>query len=104
MNAKTLTALKGAIVHWKRMRDNPFCGERPSASECPLCVLFGARTRCKGCPVMKYTGLAECLRTPYHEAERAFRGVMRTGLLEGWRAAAQEEIDFLENLLPKEKP
>lgn len=49
MDAKTVTALKQSIAHWKRMRAyaRGFKTETPSAEYCALCKLFD----CSECPL-----------------------------------------------------
>lgn len=106
MNPETLTALKESIAHWKRMRDNPDCGETPGWTDCAFCSLFAhgpeKKKWCEDCPIREATDLPACGGTPYCKAESAFRRLQDgVGTLQDWQEAAQAEIDFLEGLLPK---
>ena len=103
MDAKTLTALKESIEHWRRMEDgSQKRRESPSAEQCALCNIFNApRTpQCIGCPVMEQTGLSLCNETPFIDAYEAF---LKTGISPTFRAAAKKEREFLESLLPCQK-
>lgn len=101
MDKMTLTALKDSIKHWQsNVRRKPE-NAKMGASNCALCSLFNTARRkpeniCRGCPVMKATGLRHCGGTPYSGAvdARRFAGAGQ------WRVAAQAELDFLRSLLP----
>ncbi len=103
MNAKTLKALKASIEHWRRLRDNRFCGEYAGQDDCPLCQLFAAgfaKHRCRGCPIDDKTK-RNCRNSPYTKAHSAFHNDALSET--AWRKTAQAEIDFLKSLLPKRK-
>lgn len=116
MKPETLAALLESIAHWKRMRDNPHCGDQPSGKQCALCRRFinhgallcsvdsGPTEPRELCPVAKRTERHMCMGTPYHHAAYMFSEYIKYQAvsLKTWRAAAQEEINFLENLLPQE--
>ncbi len=51
MEAKTLTALKASIEHWRRMETGTTANdEEPYGQDCALCQLF-VELNCEGCPV-----------------------------------------------------
>ena len=100
MNPTTLSALKESIEKWKRNADG--ISTDISSSGCPLCKLF-LPSACVGCPVTLRTGFHLCTGTPYIAAYRALSstGLMpRSVRLEQFKVAAQEEVEFLESLLP----
>lgn len=106
MDSKTLEALKGSIEKWKGILVGEI--EDEGISNCPLCRLHH-KNRCRGCPVSEKTGKDNCTGTPYdiwvfHQFRREDWGNQQA-----WKATdkrskvlAQREIDFLEDLLPKE--
>lgn len=100
MTKETLEALDASIDHWKRMRKDRRCGERPVGTDCALCRLFNhfavKPTRCRGCPVYESTGYTLCFGTPYVDADIMFH----TGTDEEFYKAATAEIEFLESLRP----
>jgi len=102
MNAKTLSALKSSIAKWRlwaagKMRRD----ETPGAGSCPLCGLF-IKKMCLGCPVRERTGLPACEETPYCVAYHLW--VMTPRPSQEFKSAAAKEVEFLESLLPKDKP
>lgn len=106
--AQTLEALEDSIAHWKRMQqatDMYITGtaeriESPGSLCCSLCALFHARTgSCHGCPVREHTGLGGCKDTPHEKAHDVWYNLGDAHWVEEWRAAAQNEIDFLEEVL-----
>lgn len=110
MNPETKEALQKSIEHWKRMRDNPSEDEVPGPETCALCQKF-IGSGCKGCPVAEQVINTNCKHTPYAIGERAFWYYLNDDFapapkersLQKWKEAAQDEIDFLESLLPNEK-
>jgi hypothetical protein len=108
MDATTAKALEDSIAHWKRMRDDPFCGEKPFDGDCPLCALFYFESpqhpHCEGCPV----GHTGCVLTPYtyardiwaamRDRKEIYGGPLDPDQLAQWRHAASAEIEFLESL------
>jgi hypothetical protein len=117
MNPETLEALKLSIAHWERLANRKRQpNESVSVGDCALCGLFNLhRTmidppqmeRCNGCPVFAHTGEQFCKGTPFILAEQISEQVdkydepMDTG---SFQFAAQDEVDFLKSLLPKENP
>ena len=102
MTSKVLRALKASIAHWKRMRDDPECGDTPSGLECPLCNLFDGPL-CGRCPVKRRTGFTGCHGTPWMYANAAFDHRHDSRYCLDWTNAATAEIKFLESLLPPVK-
>lgn len=102
MNAATLDALRASIAHWERLA----AGDRKEgikSDDCALCALF-AKHCCQSCPVAQATGRRYCYGSPYHKA--ACHYVKRDDSPKAWGkwiAAAKAELDFLKNLLPKNK-
>ena len=99
MDAKTLTALKESIEHWRRLADGTNRkGEETGPRSCALCMAFAVGrdsiNKCDGCPVSVKTGMKDCRNTPYYAAEAVFGAPT-------FRAAARKELEFLESLLPK---
>lgn len=101
MDAETEKALRDSIAHWKRMRDEPNCKEKPHADHCALCVRFAASGSCQACPVCEAGGGCLCNASPYPNAKIAWN--YRNTNPDAWHKAATAEIDFLTSLLPKEK-
>lgn len=111
MNKKTLTALKASIQHW---RENEAAESSDDVSvwgdDCALCDLFvRPHDSCKGCPVAKRTGKAQCDGSPWGAARDEFKkwrwvaqdSPRATEARDAFRAAARAEREFLESLLPE---
>jgi hypothetical protein len=102
MDAETAKALEDSIAHWKRMREDPECGEKPYGSDCALCAKFRPE-RCEGCPVDD-EGDGMCNGTPWDEASWAWHittldpGPIDPVSMVEWHEAADAEIAFLEGL------
>ena len=102
MNAQQTKALRESIAHWIRMREDPDCGERPSGDDCACCAVFGEDfdafaedfDECSGCPIYEFTSKRFCCGTPYYKAMDLFYITD-----EGFKNAAQAEIDFLNKVL-----
>lgn len=105
MSEGTLTALKGSIEKWEDVRDRKIADKGPT--NCPLCQLFFANPGCFGCPVAAASGDSCCDQTPYEEwgVHQAHHDehVQRV-YCEECEEHAQNEVDFLKSLLPKEDP
>lgn len=102
MNAATLDALRASIAHWERLAGGAR-NETIGPQGCALCRLFYYE-RCDGCPVREATRRTLCCASPYEMAEDCF--FRRDNSAEAWArwiAAAKAELDFLKNLLPKNK-
>jgi hypothetical protein len=107
MTVLALQALQASILHWERMlaqkraNDN----ERPGSAHCALCQHFNRHQICTGCPVFERTGHPGCVDTPYFRANCAWACWFSDmpSSVKAWRAACQEEIDFLKSLLPVDK-
>lgn len=93
-----------SIQHWtrlatgKRRKD-----ENIFTSDCPLCRVYYNRSlqSCKGCPIAKKTGLTGCNGTPWRGANMA---AVHCGLdTSTFKAAANEMLQFLKDLLPKKR-
>lgn len=115
-----MTTKQQCVEHWKRLKDapTPFGDEQPVASQCAFCRANWED--CSQCPIMETTGFANCLGTPYRDANQAWHdwrrvledagealqtgqrvkplGVEAAVLQAAWKRAAQAMIDFLENL------
>lgn len=97
MDEKILASLKESISQWERAHKGilqPIKDDR-----CPLRLGF----RCKeGCPVYLRTGLPYCLKTPYwwYMAWLSRMSTDRNYEEIRW-SLAQDEVDFLKSLLPK---
>lgn len=111
MSKRNVELLQQSIEHWKRMRDDPDCGERPGPWDCPLCNEYrGFMSECKDCPVRLATGWFCCQKTPYRKASLRFidwtrrphRRATDDLMLAAWRKAADVEIRFLTKLLKAE--
>lgn len=99
MKPKTLKALKGSILKWKKIAQGDRFGFDLGALNCPLCKLF-LDEGCVGCPVMEATGRDSCDGSPYrtHWGKLGYpkRAIERDEII-----AATRELVFLESLLPK---
>jgi hypothetical protein len=98
MTAEVAEALEASIAKWKRNSRvrNP---DRflIQAEDCPLCALFYMND-CTGCPVAMKTGRAVCEGTPYYDAVKAWDVYWYDDNGKAARAAAREEVAFLESL------
>ena len=104
MDAKTREALEASIQHW---RDNVSADrvEDSSTGEeaCALCKAFADDDDCQGCPVAEATGRPNCSGSPYYNAYEArcvWNTVNTPVNRDAFRAAAQEELNFLISLRP----
>lgn len=98
---KVSRAKRKACEHWKRMNQDPFCGEKPTSEYCPLCELFSDKG-CKDCPVAEKVHAVECKNTPYAEAMKVWFELVANPtpeLLARWTELSQAEIDLLESLI-----
>ena len=104
MTPQALTALKLSIAHWRRMAEgNRNKGDKPTGSQCALCIEFRKYSSCDGCPVQIHAGTHMCNCTPYYSAHIAY--IDYGPKSPEFKAAARKELEFLESLLPKgEKP
>lgn len=106
MTKKTLKALKGSIVKWKKIVAGK--GLDLLTYNCPLCKLFYSNKHCSACPVVDEVGAHWCEKTPHtawvdHRYDfhpdkktlRVFKGCPDCKRL------AQAELDFLISLLPE---
>ena len=108
MDKETEAALRESIKHWeenvaaKKVEDTGV-----AASDCALCIKFFDDGLCNGCPVKQHTSRVRCKETPFYRAWIAennwFVNPGSEKAAAAFKAAAQEELDFLKSLLPKEK-
>lgn len=96
MPPETLEALRGSIAKWEAIVAGT--GVDLGAENCPLCRKFNPDLRddhlddgCQGCPVREYTGENFCRSTPYDACDDP-----------PTKTQAQDELEFLKSLLPKE--
>lgn len=110
MDARTLKALEGSIEKWAAIAAGTDSNQGPY--NCPLCMMFNecmidedyaGKPQCDGCPVKESTGQAGCQGTPYQRYEEAedFDSNMDE---DDMKKLAQEELDFLKSLLPRQTP
>jgi hypothetical protein len=108
MKREVAEALEGSIKHW----DENAAAQEPGdasvyAKDCHLCAIFNTQrmwrsnVECRGCPVMKRTGDAFCVGSPWSEASLAWtewrhNGGIKNG--ERFRENAVKERDFLISL------
>lgn len=111
MNQQTLDAIDASITHWEEVANTThpskvFIG----GNDCPLCVLFFQWDKpddyaCQGCPIKEATEQPNCYGSPYYEVAKALikwrSDPTNPQLAEAFRAAAQEELEFLKSLKPK---
>lgn len=122
MNVETLAALKGSIRKWECIRDQKV--NDWGVNNCPLCQLFNnnnddkcEQIDCVGCPVYEKTKKEDCGDTPYKKfTQWLYKSegipynfghyhtalIRNTKLVGELKQLAQDEIDFLISLLPKE--
>lgn len=108
MSPEALEPLKLSIEHWRRLATGSRKkDEGVSVTQCALCAKFNTPVskyteKCKGCPVMQFTGKQFCRDTPFEHAESLSEDGEREYLdSEVFQDAAQKELEFLESLLPK---
>jgi hypothetical protein len=110
MNHTTLTALKQSIAHWERLvSGNRLSNEYIGIYDCALCLKF-FDDGCVGCPVYEKTGEPFCDGSSFMQAHNIIyilrlKGLFKQEALDSpeFKAAAQEELDFLRSLLPTEE-
>lgn len=104
MTPDTPTALEASIAHHKRLL---VCETVAAALDeglgslgCALCNMFWNTNGCRvDCPVKKSTGKDWCRGTPHEQEKLALHTwADGTGTREQFRAAVQQEIEFLESL------
>lgn len=103
MKKKTLDALKGSIHKWEQIRDGLI--EDQGTHNCPLCKLFHD-IHCVGCPIQQHTGKMNCAGSPYEDYnDYVFyndHNDYDPNDPDVEKKLAQDELDFLISLLPKE--
>jgi hypothetical protein len=111
MDPHTLKALQESIAHWDRLASgNRKYRENVDVDACALCRKFNTpvkdpELKCACCPVFQKTGLKFCLGTPFPAAEKLSDTDELSPLdTDEFREAAQDELEFLKSLLPKEEP
>lgn len=98
MDERTLTALKGSIEKWRKIEAG--VGADYGEDNCPLCAEFLASfINCSGCPVFARTGQQYCIGSPYKDTWLPLR--VDWAETDEAKAAASEEREFLESLLPE---
>ena len=116
MNHDTLKALKASIEKWKANASAESIYEvRLGMTDCPLCMKFHSHItgnrgepKCNGCPVYAKTGISGCANTPYDDADQAFDEWDKADIEDEASARsefierANEEVAFLESLLPED--
>lgn len=107
MNVQTEAALRASIEHWKEnLMAETFQEVNIGILNCPLCKIFWA-DYCVDCPVFLMSKQKYCEGTPYYSCSGLY-SLWRAAFTEdgkiqartAFRAAAKDEIDFLESLLP----
>lgn len=113
MNPETLKALQESIAHWDRLASGKRKhNECVSVGDCALCERFNTpvksiELKCAGCPVFEKTGKQFCYDTPFTHAE-AISDEMdpedpnNPMDSEEFQEAAEDELEFLKSLLPKD--
>jgi hypothetical protein len=99
MDARTAEALEKSIEHWRENAEGEIEKATTHGGHCALCLVF-ARHDCDGCPVADGDH-ENCKGTPYWSADAAFHRWRKTPTPEteaAFRAAAREELAFLESL------
>lgn len=101
MDAKTAEALEASIAKWERNAEAETPDDvRVDASACALCCIF-YESGCVGCPVRNRSGYSLCARTPWQAAAGShLRWELHEddGHRDAFRAAARDEVAFLESL------
>ena len=99
MNERTLKALEGSVRHW----DMICMGLEVSKGDenCPLCMEFYIEgdecNSCDGCPAGRF-----CEETPYDGILRSRSKGKYIGELKELIRPAEQELEFLFNLLPED--
>lgn len=92
-------ALEESVEHWKRMRDDKECVEKPSSEYCSCCDLFYC-VGCVGCPIAKKARRDGCNNTPYGDAVNAWdERLLSYYGWRNWRRAAKRMISFMQEIL-----
>ena len=95
-------ALEASIEVWEEKLTQGPWDRQFGTLACPLCrVYYNRYLHCEGCPIMEFTGVGGCEKTPYHNATQANHRARSAGTKESYAAAAtaiQAEIDFLKSL------
>lgn len=103
MNETTRAALEASIAHWKENAAATDRDEvRTGVGSCALCRIHWT-DNCDGCPVAVRTDQSLCRGTPWEAAKAAWDRWMfadsdDAAPGEAFRAAAREEVAFLESL------
>lgn len=100
--AKVQEALEKSIEKWRKLASVGSCDENISSTTCPLCHLFlyefnknrSVQDDCIGCPVQQRVQALGCNNSPW----KAVLGAKLYGTTEEFRAAAADELAFLESL------
>jgi hypothetical protein len=115
MDARTAEALEKSIEHWRENCAALMELVKIGPAQCALCCMFhsifdGSRNDCEGCPIVTATETTLCRSTPYDRAEAAYAiwedcdaddagdDLKRQQAEAAFRAAAREELAFLESL------
>ena len=104
MDKKTLEALQKTIEQWEKIIEGK--EEDRAAENCPLCALFPTFF-CSGCPIRERTRWSNCRDTPYERWEFHHMEIHNQHNppwkieCDECRRLAEEELNFLKELLPK---
>lgn len=101
MDGKTLSALNESIIKWQKRAAGEI--SVPSVSACPLCSLF-YEDHCHGCPVAEKLGINHCRGTPVTEYQRLIDNEDDNATADQLKYLAEEEVTFLQSLLPVSEP
>lgn len=110
MDAVAETALRESIEKWRQKAVATNISEvLLGPKTCPLCTFYW-HNGCHGCPVFARTGQAACVGTAYYSVLAAksawykaelFDTAARDQAVSDFQIYAQEEVEFLESLLPE---
>lgn len=110
MSKENIKALENCIEHWERVKEGK---EEALPTNCDLCNMYLLKDSindCTNCPICKHIKESGCKGTPYfaflrhYEVEHInFTGTRLKVVCNLCQAYAQDEIDFLEELLEIEK-
>lgn len=101
-------AIQQSIQHWRENQSvTDIRNAKLGGDYCALCLMF-KESDCYAttygiCPAALKTGKFNCSGTPYWDVIDLRRRMFDRKLFladDGWRAACQKEIEFLESLLP----